>query len=79
MLFILSWFLKKIFWSATVVHIQPWWQCIYLVHHYVAMYYNHSSVRKVYPVKGHVVYVYWIDTVYVQNNLPLNLVKGQFS
>ena len=34
-------------------------------------------MRKVYLVNGHVVYVYWIDTVYVQNNL--NLVKGQFS
>ena len=26
-------------------------------------------MRKVYLVNGHVVYVYWIDTVYVQNNL----------
>ena len=31
-----------------------------------------SSMRKVHLVKGHVkiVYVYWIDTVFVQNNLP---------
>ena len=28
------------------------------------------SLRKVHLVKGHVVYVYWIDKVYVQNNLP---------
>ena len=26
-------------------------------------------MRKVHLVSGHVVYVYWIDTVYVQNNL----------
>ena len=25
---------------------------------------------KVHLVNGHAVYVYWIDTVYVQNNLP---------
>ena len=44
------------------------------------MYYNHSSTRKVHLVDSHVVYVYWIDTVYVQNNLPTEfLVKGQFS
>ena len=61
---------EEIFWSATVVHIQPWWQCIYLVQYYAAMHYNHSSVRKVHLVKGHVVYVYLVDTVYVQNNLP---------
>ena len=36
-------------------------------------------MRKVELVDGHVVYVYWIDTVYVQNNFQLNLVKGQFS
>ena len=34
------------------------------------MYFNHSSMRKVHLVNGHVVYVYLIDTVYVQNNLP---------
>ena len=27
-------------------------------------------MHKVHLVNGHVVYVYWIDTVYVQNNLP---------
>ena len=32
---------------------------------YAAMYYNHSSMRKVHLVEVHVVYVYWIDTVYV--------------
>ena len=32
--------------------------------------YNHSSIQKVHLVKDHVVHVYWIDTVYVQNNLP---------
>ena len=69
------WFVKK-FWSATVVLIQPWWQCIYLVQYYAAMYDSHSSMRKVHLVDGHVVYVYWIDTVYVQNNLPTELSKG---
>ena len=38
--------------------------------YYVAMYYNHSSMHKVNLVKGHVVYVYWINTVDVQNNPP---------
>ena len=28
-------------------------------------------MRKVHLVSGHVVYMYWIDTVYVQNNLPV--------
>ena len=36
-------------------------------------------MRKVHLVNGHVVYVYWIDTVYVQNNLSTDLKKGQFS
>ena len=27
-------------------------------------------MHEVHLVKGHVVYVYWVDTVYVQNNLP---------
>ena len=40
-----------------------------------AMYFNHSAVRKVHLVNGHVVYVYWIDTVYVQNNLPTEFSK----
>ena len=31
--------------------------------------YNYSSMPKVHLVKDHVVYVYWIDTVFVQNNL----------
>ena len=34
------------------------------------MYHNHPSMCKVHIVNGHVVHVYWIDTVYVQNNLP---------
>ena len=42
---------------------------------FAAMYYNHSPMRKVHLVNGHVVYVYWIDTVYVQNNLPTELSK----
>ena len=62
----------EIFWSATVVHIQPWWQCIYLVQYY---YHNHSSIRKVHLVSGHVVNVFWIDTVYVRNNLPTEFSK----
>ena len=37
--------------------------------------YNHSSMHKVHLVNGLVVYVYWIDTVYVQNNLPTELSK----
>ena len=49
--------------------------CIYLLQYNVAMYYNHSSMHKVHLVKGHVVYVYWIDTVYVQNNLPIEISK----
>ena len=39
------------------------------------MYYNHSFMPKVHLVNGHVVYVYWIDTVYVQNNLPTEFSK----
>ena len=47
--------------------------------YYAAMNYNHSSMRKVHLVNDHVVYVYWIDTVYMRNNLPTEFVKGQFS
>ena len=32
-------------------------------------------MRKVHLVNGHVVYVYWIDTVFVQNNLPTEFSK----
>ena len=32
-------------------------------------------MRKVHQAKSHVVYVYWIDTVYVQNNLPSEFSK----
>ena len=32
-------------------------------------------MRKEHLVKGHVVYVYWIDTVYMQNNLPTEVSK----
>ena len=39
------------------------------------MYYNYSSMRKVDLVKGRVVYVFWLDTVYVQNNLPTEFSK----
>ena len=46
-----------------------------LVPYYAAMHYNHSPVRKVHLVKDHVVYVYWVDKVYVQNNLPTELSK----
>ena len=35
----------------------------------------HSAMRKVHLVNGHVVYVYWIDTVYVQINLPTEFSK----
>ena len=47
----------------------------YLVQYYAAMYYNHSSMRKVHLVNGHLVNVYWIDTVYVQSNLPTEFIK----
>ena len=32
-------------------------------------------MRKVHLVNGHAVYVYMIDTVYVQNNLPTEFSK----
>ena len=32
-------------------------------------------MRKVHLDNGHVVYVYWIDIVYVQNNLPTEFSK----
>ena len=32
-------------------------------------------MRKVQQAKSHVVCVHWIDTVYVQNNLPSELIK----
>ena len=35
-------------------------------------------MRKVHLVKGHVVYVYWKNTVYVQNNLPTEFSKRAF-
>ena len=35
-------------------------------------------MRKEHLVKGHVEYVYWIDTVYVQNNLPTVFSKRTF-
>ena len=43
--------------------------------YYAAMHYNHSSIHEVHLVSGHIAYVYWIDTVYVQNNLPTELSK----
>ena len=36
-------------------------------------------MRKVHLVNGHVVYVYWIDTVYVQNYLRTEFSKGTIS
>ena len=33
-------------------------------------------MHKVHLVNGHVVYVYWIDTVYVQNNLSTEFSKS---
>ena len=32
-------------------------------------------MRKVHLVNGNIVYVYWIDTVHVQNNLPTEFSK----
>ena len=32
-------------------------------------------MRKVHLVNDHVVYVYWIDTAYVQNNIPTEFSK----
>ena len=40
--------------------------------------YNQSSMRRVHQAKSHVVCVYWIDTVYVQNNLPSEFSKITF-
>ena len=34
-----------------------------------------SSMRKLHLFKGHVAYVYWISTVYVQNNLSTEFNK----
>ena len=45
---------------------------------YAAMNYNHLSMRKVHLVNGRLAYVYWIDTVYVQNNLPTEFSKRTF-
>ena len=53
-------------------------KCIDLVQYYAAMYYNHLSMRKVHLANGHVVYVYWIYTVYVQNNLPTEFSKKKY-
>ena len=46
-----------------------------IVQYYAAVHYNHSSIRKVHLVKGHVVYVYWIESVYLQTNLPTEFGK----
>ena len=35
-------------------------------------------MHKVHLVNGHVVYAYWIDAVYMQNNLPTELIKRTF-
>ena len=43
--------------------------------YYAAMFYNHSSMRKVHLVNDLVVYVYLIDTVYVKKNLPTEFSK----
>ena len=40
-----------------------------------SIYFYHSAMRKVHLVNGHVVYVNWIDTVYVQNNLSTEFNK----
>ena len=50
-----------------------------MVQYYEATYNNHSFMIKVHLFNGHVVYVYWIDTVYVRIIYQPNLVKGQFS
>ena len=39
------------------------------------MYFNRSAMRKVHLGNAQVVYMYWIDTVYVQNNLPTEFSK----
>ena len=36
-------------------------------------------MHKVHQVNGHVVYVYWVDTVYVQNNLQTEFSKRTIS
>ena len=35
-------------------------------------------MRKVHQAKSHVVYVYWMDTVYVENNLPSDKALWRF-
>ena len=32
-------------------------------------------MREVHQAKSHVIYVHWLDTVYVQNNLPSEFSK----
>ena len=76
--YILSDLIKKKLVSATVVYSTL--MTIYLHGSILCsnvLYYNHSSMRKVHLFRGHVAYVYWIDTAYVQNNLT-EFVKGQF-
>ena len=46
-----------------------------MVQYYAAMYNNNSSMRNVHLFSGHVAYVYWIDTVYFQNNLSAQFSK----
>ena len=46
-----------------------------MVQYYAAMYNNNSSMRNVHLFSGHVAYVFWIDTVYFQNNLSAQFSK----
>ena len=68
-IFIVVFFLSDLVRNILKCNCSPY-QCIYLVQYYAAMCCNHSSMRKVHLVSGHIVYVYWINTGYVQNNLP---------
>ena len=43
--------------------------------YYAAISFDHSFMRKVHIFRGRVVYEYWIDTVYVQNNLKKLCIK----
>ena len=45
---------------------------------FAAIYFNHPFMHKVHICRGHVAYVCWIYTVYVQNNLSLEFSKKTF-
>ena len=74
MIILLLFFLSDLLRNILKCNCSPY-STLMTVQYYAAMYYNHSSMHKVLLVNAHVVYVYWIDTVYVQNNLPTEFSK----